>query len=160
MSSFITRKEIKNLLTRLFCSKIDTSGHETKYVYIKQFYFYLQNTVVLENEEVMWSAPMDGPAVVVEVADTVPVAYIDQNGQAVNGHHPGNHHMGTAHVVNNQYTTQLDNMEYDYLYTNNVVTTNAGAVNTVSMANVGVTVNDNLICPTTVRQRQLDFCML
>ena len=123
-------------------------------------YFYLQNTVVLENEEVMWSAPMDGPAVVVEVADTVPVAYIDQNGQAVNGHHPGNHHMGTAQVVNNQYTTQLDNMEYDYLYTNNVVTTNAGAVNTVNVGNVGVTANDNLICPTNVRQRQLDFCML
>ena len=116
--------------------------------------------MVLENEEVMWSAPMDGPAVVVEVADTVPVAYIDQNGQAVNGHHPANHHMGTAQVVNNQYTTQLDNMEYDYLYTNNVVTTNTGAVNTVSVGNVGVTVNDNLICPTTVRQRQLDFCML
>ena len=35
-----------------------------------------QTAVVLENEEIMWSAPMDGPAVVVEVADTVPVTYI------------------------------------------------------------------------------------
>ena len=112
-----------------------------------------QNTVVLENEEVMWSAPMDGPAVVVEVADTVPVTYISDGatmGQMTMVCQPGQE----------QYATQLDNMEYDYLYTNNVVTTNAGAVNTVSVGNVGVTVNDNPICPTTVRQRQLDFCML
>ena len=73
-------------------------------------------------------------------------------------------HLGQMTMVcqpgQEQYATQLDNMEYDYLYTNNVVTTNAGAVNAVSVGNVGVTVNDNLICPTTVRQRQLDFCML
>merc|ERR1719225_561565 len=38
---------------------------------------------VLENEEVMWGAPHGGPAVVVEIADTVPVAYIEANGEVM-----------------------------------------------------------------------------
>ena len=102
-----------------------------------------QNTVVLENEEVMWSAPMDGPAVVVEVADTVPVTYISDGatmGQMTMVCQPGQE----------QYATQLDNMEYDYLQTSNV---NGGSVNHQMGAGV-------FLDTAGVRHRQLDFAML
>ena len=102
-----------------------------------------QNTVVLENEEVMWSAPMDGPAVVVEVADTVPVTYISDGatmGQMTMVCQPGQE----------QYATQLDNMEYDYLQTSNV---NSGSVNHQMGGGV-------FLDTAGVRHRQLDFAML
>ena len=97
-------------------------------------------TVVLENEEVMWSAP-HGPAVVVEVADTVPVTYITPDNQGVM---QGG--MVTSMVHDGYSNTTLDNMEYDYLYPN----TNGAPPST-----------DQSEHPVVVaRERQLDFCML
>jgi len=103
-----------------------------------------QNTVVLENEEVMWSAPIDGgPAVVVE---TIPMTYAEGTLTA-----QGGHHMVTGHVTTGQngeqYASQLDNMEYDYLYANNV-STNHSHVNVSAENHMGV------------RQRVMDFAML
>ena len=69
------------------------------------------NNQVVENEEVMWGSGSLGPAVVVKAADTVPVTYIE-----------------ASEIV---YSTNLDNIDYDYLYpvttsaTSNVVTTEA-----------------------------------
>ena len=89
---------------------------------------------------------MDGPAVVVEVADTVPVSYItvDSNQGVLSGNMvtvgPHAHANGaTAAGGGDSYSTHsLDNMEYDYLYSNS----------NTSHDHVGV------------RERQLDFCML
>jgi hypothetical protein len=94
---------------------------------------------VLENEEVMWGAPHGGPAVVVEIADTVPVTYIEANGEimetkyemSINGVGGNSSSIGGGGAV-----TALDHMDYDYLCS---VTQN----------------NDHQI-----HQRQLDFCML
>ena len=83
--------------------------------------------VVLENEEVMWSAP-HGPAVVVEVADTVPVTYIESTG--MNG--------------SNEQSVYIDNMEYDYLYSSGTPSAPEHPVG----------------AGASVRERQLDFCML
>ena len=95
---------------------------------------------VLENEEVMWGAPHGGPAVVVEIADTVPVTYIEANGEimetkyemSINGVGGNASNIGPGGVA----VTALDHMDYDYLCS---VTQN----------------NDHQI-----HQRQLDFCML
>lgn len=96
-----------------------------------------QTAVVLENEEIMWSAPMDGPAVVVEVADTVPVTYITDN-QNVTQQANGVITIPVAGTGGEAYTANtMDNMEYDYLYANGTSHDNGG-----------------------VRERQLDFCML
>ena len=94
---------------------------------------------VLENEEVMWGAPHGGPAVVVEIADTVPVTYVEANGEVMETKYEmsingvgGNGSIGPGGVS----VTALDHMDYDYLCS---VTQN----------------NDHQI-----HQRQLDFCML
>ena len=90
---------------------------------------------VLENEEVMWGAPHGGPAVVVEIADTVPVTYVEANGEVMET----KYEMSINGVGGNgsiQNVTALDHMDYDYLCS---VTQN----------------NDHQI-----HQRQLDFCML
>ena len=55
-------------------------------------------TTVIDNEDVMWSASVNGPAVVVEATDTVPVTYIETVGES------------------NFTANTLENIEYDYLY--------------------------------------------
>ena len=95
---------------------------------------------VLENEEVMWGAPHGGPAVVVEIADTVPVTYIEANGEimetkyemSING-------VGNSSGFGNGgvSVTALDDMDYNYISS---VTHN----------------NDHL----QNYQKTLDFCML
>ncbi|TRY70026.1 hypothetical protein TCAL_15013 [Tigriopus californicus] len=52
---------------------------------------------VVENEDVMWSASANGPAVVVEAANSVPVTYIESNDS-------------------NFSVSSLETIEYDYLY--------------------------------------------
>ena len=96
-------------------------------------------TEVVENEDVMWSASANGPAVIVESANAVPVSYIETVGcDVANG--------GGVAIANGGVngttaftTTNLENIEYDYLYP------------------VGATSN---VAGIEVRERQLDFCML
>jgi len=94
---------------------------------------------VLENGEVMWGAPHGGPAVVVEISDTVPVSYIEANGEimetkyemSINGVGGNASSIGPGGVS----VTALDHMDYDWC---SVTQT-----------------NDH-----PIHQRQLDFCML
>ena len=96
-------------------------------------------TEVVENEDVMWSASANGPAVIVESANAVPVSYIETVGcDVANG--------GGVAIANGSVnhttaftTANLENIEYDYLYP------------------VGATSN---VAGIEVRERQLDFCML
>ena len=96
-------------------------------------------TEVVENEDVMWSASANGPAVIVESANAVPVSYIETVGcDVANG--------GGVAIANGGVngataftTANLENIEYDYLYP------------------VGATSN---VAGIEVRERQLDFCML
>jgi len=87
-----------------------------------------------------WGAPHGGPAVVVEIADTVPVTYIEANGEimetkyemSING-------VGNSSGFGNGgvSVTALDDMDYNYISS---VTHN----------------NDHL----QNYQKTLDFCML
>lgn len=71
---------------------------------------------IVENEDVMWSASANGPAVIVESANAVPVTYIE----TVDA-------VGAGNAAAAFTTANLESIEYDYLYPvgNGGVTTNA-----------------------------------
>ena len=92
---------------------------------------------VLENDEVMWGAPHGGPAVVVEIADTVPVSYIEANGEMMETKYEMSINGVGGITSGGVSVTALDHMDYDYL--TSVTQTNEHA---------------------QIHQRQLDFCML
>ena len=98
----------------------------------------------LEHEDVMWSAvnSCNGPAVVVEAANTLPVAYVEAGVTA-------------ADVISfaastgvNGNTNVIESIDYDYLYP---VVANGGTTNSAV---------DAVSVVGQARERQLDFCML
>ena len=95
-------------------------------------------TEVVENEDVMWSASANGPAVIVESANAVPISYVDVScGDVANG----NVNVASVNGATTAFTTaNLENIEYDYLYQVGATGNGAGGIE--------------------VRERQLDFCML
>jgi len=90
---------------------------------------------LLENEDVMWSASSNGPAVIVESANALPISYIETVGCDLSN---GGVAIANGSVNGNQ-VLNLENIEYDYLYPVSATSNVAGI---------------------EVRERQLDFCML
>ena len=102
-------------------------------------------------DDVMWSAVNSGgPAVVVEAANTVPVAYVaDANAPDVITFASSSSPANNVSVVAapNGGATTIDTIDYDYLYAagaGGAAGAGAGAADAVGNA----------------RERQLDFCML
>ncbi len=95
------------------------------------------------NDDVMWSAVNSaGPAVVVEAANTLPIAYVADPGSlfTTNG----------ASNSNANGTASIETIDYDYLYPASTCGSGVGG---------GVATNDNMIV-SSATQRQLDFYAL